>query len=308
MKAYVAVTDRDWFRFLRDRPHFDEVNFWQPGGSRAFSALQPGEPFLFKLHHPDHFVVGGGFFAHASLLPSSLAWEAFGEKNGAATLAEMRKRIESYRRSSPDPREDYTIGCIILVQPYFFEESDWVSVPSDFVKNIVQGKTYDLRVGLGKELWDSVQSVLLTKRGGGIYAGEGDRPVYGEPVLVHPRLGQGSFRVLITDTYRRRCAITGEKALPVLEAAHIKPIAELGGHRIDNGLLLRSDVHTLFDRGYVTVAPDLKVLVSRRLKKDFDNGEHYYQFQNKEIWVPPRKSDRPNRQFLEWHADTVFRG
>jgi putative restriction endonuclease len=91
---------------------------------------------------------------------------------------------------------------------------------------------------------------------------------------VRQRLGQGTFRLLITDIYQKRCSVTGEKVLPVLQAAHIQPVSEGGTHRVDNGLLLRSDVHTLFDRGYVTVAPDFRVMVSSRLKKDFDNGEH----------------------------------
>lgn len=73
--------------------------------------------------------------------------------------------------------------------------------------------------------------------------------MFGEPILIRPRLGQGSFRVLVTETYERRCAVTGEKVLPVLEAAHIHPVAADGVHRIDNGLLLRSDLHTLFDKG-----------------------------------------------------------
>ena len=97
MKAYVAVTDNDWFRFLKQRPNLDEVNFWQPGGNRLFGTLQPNEPFLFKLHYPDNYIVGGGFFAHSSILPSSLAWDAFGEKNGAATIEQMRERIENNR-------------------------------------------------------------------------------------------------------------------------------------------------------------------------------------------------------------------
>ena len=63
--------------------------------------------------------------------------------------------------------------------------------------------------------------------------------MFGEPYLVRPRLGQGSFRVLVTDTYGRRCAVTGEKALPVLDAAHIRAVREGGQHRLDNGLLLR---------------------------------------------------------------------
>ncbi len=302
MKAYVAVTDKDWYRFLRQKTELDEVNFWQPGGNRAFSALEPNELFLFKLHYPEHFIVGGGLFAHSTILPARFAWDAFGEKNGAATLEEMRVRIEKYRRSTSARHEDYKIGCIILEQPFFLDRWEWIPVPVDFAKSIVQGKTYDLRSGNGKELWERLQLSLQAN----IYIGQGEAPVYGKPMLVRPRLGQGSFRVLVTDIYERRCAVTSEKALPVLEAAHIRPVAEDGRHRIDNGLLLRSDVHTLFDRGYVTVTPDLKFQVSRRLKQDFDNGEHYFQFQGKQIWMPPHTEDRPNREFLEWHADTVF--
>jgi len=114
--------------------------------------------------------------------------------------------------------------------------------------------------------------------------------------------------VLVTDTYERRCAVTREKALPVLEAAHIQPVAEGGPHNVSNGLLLRSDVHTLFDRGYVTITPDLRFRVSRRLKTDFDNGEHYYRLDGSAIWAPRGSDERPRPELLEWHADTVFRG
>jgi putative restriction endonuclease len=308
VKAYVAVTDRDWYDFLRTKPDLDEVNFWQPGGNRQFSALQPGELFLFKLHYPNNFIVGGGVFAHSSILPSSLAWDAFGEKNGAVTPEGMRHRIERYRPTKPDLHEDYKVGCIILEQPFFLKEVDWIPVPDDFAKNIVQGKTYDLQAGTGRQLWHSVQAALQARRGEALYIGEKEEPVWGEPALVRPRLGQGSFRVLVMDIYQRRCAVTGEKALPVLEAAHIKPLTKSWSHRIDNGLLLRSDVHTLFDRGYVTVTPELQFRVSRRLKDDFDNGEHYYRFNGQTIWVPRRIEERPSRELLEWHADAVFLG
>jgi putative restriction endonuclease len=125
---------------------------------------------------------------------------------------------------------------------------------------------------------------------------------------VRQRLGQGAFRVLVTDVYQRRCAVTAEKALPVLQAAHIRPVAREGPHRVDNGLLLRSDIHALFDQGYVTVTPDLRFLVGRRLKQDFDNGEPYYALSGRAIRVPDGEEDRPGRDFLEWHADTVYRG
>ena len=77
MKFWVAITDKNWFEMLRAMGP-DEVNFWQPSGTRVFRALQPGELFLFKLHSPDDFDVGGGRFVRYSALPASLAWDAFG--------------------------------------------------------------------------------------------------------------------------------------------------------------------------------------------------------------------------------------
>jgi putative restriction endonuclease len=131
MRAYVAVTDGDWFRFLRARPDLDEVNFWQPSGGRVFRTIQPGDPFLFKLHYPANAIVGGGTFVWASTFPLSIAWEAFAEKNGAASQAEMRIRLERYRRHTQSHHEDYQVGCIILKEPFFFEEQDWMSAPSN---------------------------------------------------------------------------------------------------------------------------------------------------------------------------------
>jgi putative restriction endonuclease len=130
--------------------------------------------------------------------------------------------------------------------------------------------------------------------------------MFSEPVLTRRRLGQGAFRVLVTDTYARRCAITGEHTLLVLEAAHIKPVMLGGQHEVNNGLLLRSDVHTLFDRGYVTITPDFKFRVSRRLDKDWSNGKVYYALAGNTIHVPNDASSRPDSSVLEWHADEVF--
>src|SRR6266850_153926 len=234
MKAFVAVTDGDWFRFLQAQPSIDEVNFWQPGGNRRFAALSPGQPFLFKLHAPENFIVGGGFFAHSSLLPVSLAWEAFGEKNGVPDLREMRRRVEKYRRSTQDPHEDYWVGCIILRDPFFWSRADWLPVPADFSREVVQGKTYDLRSEPGRSLWEDVAARLQRESGRRSELARSTEGVYGPARLVRTRLGQGTFRVLVTDLYQRRCAVTAEKALPVLQAAHIRPVSEGGTHRVDN--------------------------------------------------------------------------
>jgi len=309
MKLYVGITDNDWYRFLSERPDIDELNFWQPSGSRNFSVIQPGDLFLFKLHSPLNFIAGGGFFTHFTRCPVELAWEAFAEKNGVGTYQGMRARLAKYRKADPDSRENFVIGCIILRNPFFFAENDWIPSPPDFSKNIVQGKSYDATTGTGRKLYEAVQQRLDTTAPNQVVeepAGQGI--LWSDPRMTRSRLGQGAFRMLVTDKYERRCAMTREKALPVLQAAHIKPVTERGEHRIDNGLLLRSDVHTLFDRGYMTVSPDYKVRVSRRLKDDFDNGKHYYQLAESEIWLPKNPADRPKRDFLEWHADSVFLG
>jgi putative restriction endonuclease len=97
------------------------------------------------------------------------------------------------------------------------------------------------------------------------------------------------------------------KISPVLQAAHIRPVQAGGEHRIDNGLLLRSDVHIMFDQGYLGVDPAHRLLVSPRLRTDFGNGEQYYAKAGHVIELPDRHADRPNRDFLEWHLDEVFR-
>ena len=315
MRANVAITDSDWFEYLSGQPGIDEVNFWKPGGGGSFGVLRPGEPFLFKLHAPNNFIVGGGFFAHFSKLPVSLAWETFREKNGARTYAEMRARVEKYRRrydKPVGPHDDYTIGCILLEEPFFFRREEWIPVPRDFPMNTVQGKSYDISTEVGAELWREV-AARLGPRFGSAQASfvprvaESSVDRYGAPVLHFPRLGQGSFRVIVTDAYARRCAMTGERTLPVLEAAHIRPYSAEGEHKIDNGLLLRSDLHTLFDRGYLTVTPELRIEVSRRIREEFSNGRDYYSLHGREIAVPSSRHQRPSRSHLEWHASTVFR-
>jgi putative restriction endonuclease len=269
--------------------------------------LQPGELFLFKLHSPNNFIVGGGVFAHASSMPCSLAWEAFGEANGALSLAEMRARITKYRRIKPDPREDFVIGCRVLTQPFFFDEPRWIPVPGSFAPNVVKFKSYSTAEADGRKLWDAVQDVLSGWPSAQGF-GEVAQPRYGEPILVRPRLGQGAFRFLVTDNYNRKCAVSGERTLPVLDAAHIRPFSEGGLHESSNGILLRKDIHKLFDLGYVTISPDMRFDVSKRIREEFENGRHYYALHGIEVKAPDDQNKRPNRAALVWHNENRFKG
>lgn len=307
MKIWVGVTDKNWFDHLALlRP--DEVNFWQPSGSRTFRVLQPGEPFLFKLHAPDNCIVGGGYFVRYSALPASLSWDAFQRKNGVDSLGELVRRVRRYRPN--DEALDPIIGCNVLTEPFFLEREKWIPIPESFALNIVSGKSYDTATTEGLALWNAVRqasqavNVLEDAASASSYADTW----YGDAYLTRARLGQGAFRVLVTDAYQRRCAVTGERTLPVLEAAHIKPYALSGPHRVSNGILLRSDLHKLFDLGYVTVTSDLRLEVSRRLKAEWENGREYYAYQGQELrFRPTERTQLPDADFLRWHNESVFR-
>jgi len=217
----LAITDYEWFQALRVREDWPEVNFWAPSGA-SFKALQPGELFLFKLHAPRNFIVGGGVFAHSMTLPCSLAWEAFGEANGAANLAQMRSRIARYRNADTNDRSDFPIGCRVLTQVFFRDEDDWLPVPKSWPIHTQAFKTYSTDTDDGRLLWEWAHSMLTVPMSGMAE----EAPRFGEPTLIQPRLGQGAFRVAVTDAYQRRCAVTGERTLPVLDAAHIRPYAK----------------------------------------------------------------------------------
>lgn len=307
MNYYIGNTDFDWYRFLK-RINPEDINFWQPGGLSHFKAIETGAPFLLKLKSPINKVVGIGFFTSHSLLPIDFAWEVFQERNGTANYLDFYSKIKAYRGPSNPIEKNSNIGCIVLTDPIFFDEADWISLPSDWSKNIVQGKTYNTDDDYGKRYWALVENVLLK------YIVTQNADISNEPIplyaryLTKVRIGQGAFRVLVTDAYSRRCAISGEKTLPVLEAAHIKPYSSYGINSTNNGLLLRSDLHKLFDSGYITVTDNYNIEISRRIKEEFKNGRDYYKYHGQKlVSLPFNNFDKPKKDFLTWHNENIFR-
>lgn len=306
MNLWVGITDFDWFSLHSSREHVEEVNFWRPSARQGFRALLPGGLFLFKLRSRK-FIGGGGFFAKYLPLPLSLAWDAFGEGNGAKTLDQLRTLIARNRHEPIGPAENPHIGCILLEEPFFFQERDWIPLPADFKPGIQMGKTYDMTTGTGLQLWNEVAERLArtkTKVLGPATEATQEQARYGRPILVAPRLGQGSFRAMVTDAYEYRCAITRERTLPVLQAAHIRPYSEGGQHQLTNGLLLRSDLHTLFDKYYLSIEPTKRILVvSKRIRAEFENGRDYYALASRPLSQPVDISAVPTTDNLFFHFD-----
>jgi putative restriction endonuclease len=297
MKFWVGVTDNTWFNYLAAR-ELDEVNFWQPSGTPPFKGAPMGMPFLFKLKRPHNHIAGVGFFVTYSKLPISLAWEVFGEKNGASSLDDFRSMLEPLIGSRSLQTD---IGCTVLANVQYLPPEKWIAEPSGWAGNIVRGKMYESEVGDGAALWAAMQARLAVPS----VQEPGDK--YGKPILVNPRLGQSSFRVLVTDAYKRRCAITGENTLIALEAAHIVPYSREGSHDIRNGLPLRADFHRLFDAGLVSVTQDLKIKISPKIHEAWFNGKAYYRLNDQPLSVlPDAPESRPDPDRLGWHYRNCF--
>lgn len=309
MHFYLGVTDNDWFAALRAQ-QASECNFWMPSG-RAFNVLQPGQEFLFKLKAPHNHIGGGGTFVRSQQLPLRLAWDVFGMANGCRDDSEFTRKILGYRASATTSVDrNPTITCVVLEGTVFFNERDWIPVPSDWAGNIVTGKTHDTANLLHAQLWQDYRrlrdqyrimhhSVEMRQM-----VNAPDR--YGAAYMVAPRVGQAAFRLQVLDAYAQRCAITREHTPLVLEAAHIRPYAKHGAHALANALLLRSDFHRLFDAGYVTVDSDYRIQVSPRIAAETANGVRYSQRAGQQIHLPSDQAHWPDRQLLAWHQHEVF--
>ncbi|MCC7128573.1 MAG: HNH endonuclease [Microbacteriaceae bacterium] len=310
MRVFVGNTDKNWITQLSAKGELDQVNFWYPSAEQGFSALNHGDLFLFKSKADfGNQIVGAGIFDVFVRARVRDAWDWFGEANGTQSLESLLSRLRQYRKISDHLPYETEIGCVLLRTVEFFSPDKYLPAPEDWSPNIVRGRGYDT---------DQLSADHPVVRAVGQYlrTGEGlpeDLPehiraqMFGDAKLVVPRLGQAAFKAVIANNYGYHCAITGDKVRPVLEAAHILPVAAGGVHRPDNGLLLRSDMHTLFDRGYIAVDPKLRLAVSPRLREEFGNGDALYAKAGTEIARPERRADRPNPEFLEWHMETLFK-
>jgi putative restriction endonuclease len=267
-----------------------------------------------RLKQPHNAIAGYGFFAHFSVLSLEKAWDFFAWRNGDETFLSFLDRIGGYRRLNL--RDEYAtrdpLGCTILRDLVFWPQARWMPwrEPQGWAPNIVRGKTEADLVNVSRLLSevadehseppeDLVASFELVEV-------DGRRIV---ELLAVERPGQGSFRARLLDAYGRRCAITGERTEPVLDAAHIQPYLGPRSNHVQNGLLLTKEFHTLFDCGYVTVTPETHIVrVSPRLNRDYSNGKRYYAYDDKPLaHLPPDPGSLPSNAALAWHGEHRFR-
>lgn len=135
---------------------------------------------------------------------------------------------------------------------------------------------------------------------------ERDRSEYLGSRIVRDR----NFRRIVLTAYDERCAITGLKLIngggrAEVEAAHIQPVEKNGPDILTNGIALSGTVHWMFDRGLISIADNLEILISRQV----NDPSVIYALINKNGFAsrPEREFDRPHQRFLEWHRENQFK-
>jgi putative restriction endonuclease len=309
LSAFLGITDNNWFDYLRRNQITDEVNFWVPSAPSR-KHVEPGTLWLLKLHRT-HLsdgtavdpIAGVGVFMHYSVLPLQLAWDTFRDRNGVPTLDAFRYAIVRHRQPGADAW-NINVGCAILDQVVYLPHDLWVPCHTG---SLVSGKhmtsTDDQAI-----VRQVLRNLELTPSTPQVHALPFYSPDYTpQYALREVRQGQGTFRVEVTDAYHRQCAVSREHSLPVLEAAHIMEWSDTHTNDVTNGILLRADIHKLFDAGYVTIDSDgYRFVVSKRLKEDYDNGKEYYQLHGSRILLPEDPNAWPDRERIKSHNSERF--
>jgi putative restriction endonuclease len=289
---YLANTDNAWFDFL---------------SPQNFHAIKQREILAFRLKSPRNVVGGFGLLSTSTVLPLQTAWETFEIANGAPSYEVFRSAIQALRSDRIGPAS--IIGCRILSEPVFLRREAWFELPASWSRNIVGGKRFSTDDPEGLQLWNRLlDAAQFNLAYGGRSFSDFAQARYGPPTLITPRLGQGAFRIAVTEAYGRECALSGGKVLPALEAAHIKPYGEGGLHERCNGILLRKDIHSVFDTGYATIDTDYRFVVSDKVKSVFNNGNEYRKLHGTVIRLPRNLDDRPAIELLRWHNENRFLG
>lgn len=298
----VGLTDRRWFDFLAQESGVDEVNFWRPSPRAGLQGLQPGDLFLFRLHAPVGKIAGGGYFTKYLRMPVGYAWTAFGRKNGAESLEALRSSIAQFLGGAALAHGDFTIGCIMLASPFFFRPDEWFTPPG-WVAGIRSVKYYRADEPDGARLEGMVRDRIAGRQLDEILAAR-DAAEDSRMVLVKARTGQGYFSAVVADAYNWRCAVTGERVRPTLDAAHILPVGARGPNIVQNGLFLRTDIHRLLDAGYATITRDrdeVKFVASSRIDEEYHNGKEYLALTGKSLQLPRHSGEWPDQEFITWH-------
>ncbi|NUQ81212.1 MAG: HNH endonuclease [Bacteroidetes bacterium] len=286
----ISPTDIEWFKFLRTEGLNSEINFWTPTPWNV-SRLASGDKLYFMLKSPIRKIGGYGQFVEYKNMSVNDAWNKYGFKNGCTSKQDLIDRLDKYKASnSSDERSvtDSEIGCIVLTNAVYYDDDKFLDLDNyeiDFSRFIVKIKYYNENDPLEIATESMVKEFELL-------------PTTLEKLkksrLVTERKGQGNFRAIITTAYSNKCCITNETTPELLEAAHIQPYFDENSNHVKNGLLLRVDLHKLYDNGLLYIDESFKIHISPEVK-----SEYYQKLNGTTIRLPENINLHPSKEALK---------
>lgn len=288
----ISPTDNNWFEFLKGLEFNSYVNFWTPTPWNV-QRLNVPDRWYFLLKSPYREIAGFGEFVEYKNLTANEAWEEFGQRNGRIDKQSFTDSIQHYidKNSSEFGGatidvQNYKLGCIILKNCEFWDEEAYKK-PSkygiNFANQVVKFKYFDQEDPFNKEQAEILNNFipLIKERD------ENKRE-------VNQRKGQGVFKGKLLKAYNNKCCISGETCPELLEAAHIQRYLDEDSNHVQNGIILRVDLHRLLDSGLLTIDENYIVHISKNMA-----SESYSKFHNQKIYLPNKTSDHPSKVALQ---------
>ncbi len=277
----VAPTDQAWLEYQRTNNFNDQINFWTPS-DWAIKALHPGDIIIFKLKGAGDLCGGYGTFLEYKYQSLNDTWDEFGRRNGFDNKEAFLYGLGAYQLSNKSPKTH--CGCIVLRDVIYFDTpvklSDYGIV---FKPQVVKFATYVEPFPMGSSS-DQGKFTLVSP---------GNKKKSKQQTTL--REGQSQFHTEISIAYHHRCCISGETTPELLQAAHIQDYINRESNHIQNGLLLRIDLHSLFDNGLLYIDENYIVHISPLISSD-----DYKKFDNKKIALPDNQYSWPSLEALAY--------
>ena len=306
VKAYVGVTDGDWYRFLASRPAANEVNFWRPSGD-ARSGRPPGRAV--PLQDATTRTTASSAAASTAASPGC-GYPRRGSSSGKATAPRHRpdaapdRPLPKYTRSRR--RTTRSSAASSSATPASSRRPG--RSPTGFRAQHRAGPELRPRRPRGRATSPNCSQRLLGAPAEVDLAAALGRPAGVRRSPPGPyRLGQQAFQAVVLDAYGRRCAITGDqdpsRAAGGAHPARCPPAANTAS---TTACCCAPTYTPCSTAATWPSTPDTACWSARGCGQDFGNGEQFYARAGQQITLPRRVADRPAREALEWHLDEVF--
>jgi putative restriction endonuclease len=288
----ISPTDNNWFKFLKDNDFNSFINFWTPTPWNI-KKLKPGDKWYFLLKSPIREIGGFGEFFEYKNLTAFEAWRLYGHKNGATDLQQFINSIQLYIDKNSNKFggtkidiNTYEIGCIILNNCQFWDFEDYKKAEDHeivFGKQVVKYKYFNQYDPFKINEQESNNDFNILREPRENYKRE-----------INQRKGQSKFKGHVLKSYKNRCCITGETCPELLEAAHLQKYINNQSNHIQNGILLRVDIHRLFDNDLLFIDQNYVIHISSLIENPI-----YKQYHGCKMSLPNDLDDFPSKKSLE---------